>query len=80
MKPLPFLLILLCSSAALRETSSSAEPLSLSTFEADVTPPIGSPLCFNQIKPAANVEVSLTARGVEKILLDVTKRLLEIEN
>ena len=43
---------------------SSAADLQLSTFQADVTPPIGSPLCFSSIKPAANVEAPLTARGV----------------
>ncbi|MDF1858973.1 MAG: hypothetical protein P1U87_02095 [Verrucomicrobiales bacterium] len=41
-----------------------ASELRLSTFEADVTPPLGSPLCFNFIKPAATVETPLTARGI----------------
>lgn len=38
--------------------------MELATFSADVTPPLGSPLCFSYIKPAGNVEVPLTARGV----------------
>jgi hypothetical protein len=42
----------------------SAGELRLATFEADVTPPLGSPLCFNFIKPAATVETPLTARGL----------------
>ncbi|MEM1295025.1 MAG: hypothetical protein AAGH89_06640, partial [Verrucomicrobiota bacterium] len=41
-----------------------AADLTISTFSADVTPPLGSPLCFSNIKPAAKVEVPLTARGV----------------
>ncbi len=45
-------------------TLLSGEELRLSTFNADVTPPIGSPLCFNFIKPAAKVEEPLTARGI----------------
>ena len=40
------------------------ESLRLSVFTADVTPPLGSPLCFSFIKPAAEVEEPLTTRGV----------------
>lgn len=40
------------------------ESIELSTFVADVTPPIGSPLCNGSIKPATNIEEPLTARGV----------------
>ena len=42
----------------------NAAEFRISTFTADVTPPIGSPLCFSYIKPAAIVEEPLTARGV----------------
>ena len=41
-----------------------SEDLRISTFTADVTPPIGSPLCFSNIKPVETVEEPLTARGV----------------
>ncbi len=43
---------------------SQAGELRLASFVADVTPPIGSPLCNGNIKPAANIEEPLTARGV----------------
>lgn len=41
-----------------------AAEIRISTFTADVTPPLGSPLCFSYIKPAETVETPLTARGV----------------
>jgi hypothetical protein len=44
--------------------SLRAETLRVSPFVADITPPIGAPLCFNLIKPAAGIEEPLTARGV----------------
>ncbi|MDF1814898.1 MAG: hypothetical protein P1V20_22030 [Verrucomicrobiales bacterium] len=45
-------------------SSLYAEELRISTFVADVTPPVGSPLCFSFIKPVKTVEEPLTARGV----------------
>lgn len=44
--------------------SLGAEEIQVSPFVADITPPIGAPLCFNLIKPAAEIEEPLTARGV----------------
>mgnify|MGYP000682548029 CR=1 FL=1 len=38
--------------------------LRLATFEADVTPPIGSPLCVSLVPDAARIESRLSARGV----------------
>lgn len=38
--------------------------LSISVFTADVTPPLGAPLCFSYIKPAEKIEEPLTARGI----------------
>ena len=38
--------------------------LQISTFKTDVTPPLGSPLCFSYIKPASKIEEPLTARGI----------------
>ncbi|MEM7012064.1 MAG: hypothetical protein AAF585_11330 [Verrucomicrobiota bacterium] len=43
---------------------SAAAEIQVTAFVADVTPPIGSPLCYSAIKPAAKIEESLTARGV----------------
>lgn len=53
-----FIFILICC-ATLR-----AEPLRLATFQADATPPIGSPLCNGAVKPAQEIITPLTARGV----------------
>lgn len=41
-----------------------SEELHLASFVADVTPPIGSPLCNGNTQPAATIEDPLTARGV----------------
>ncbi len=38
--------------------------LRIATFEADVTPPLGAPLCYSLVVPAARVESPLLARGV----------------
>ncbi len=41
------------------------EPLRIATFQADVTPPIGSPLCCDTgVKPAAQIVDPLSARGI----------------
>ncbi len=39
-------------------------PLSIAVFQADVTPPIGSPLCNGNVPPAVKVVDPLSARGV----------------
>ncbi|MFN7649226.1 MAG: hypothetical protein ACK5UT_17130, partial [Acidobacteriota bacterium] len=39
-------------------------PLRLATFAADVTPPLGAPLCYGLVPPAASVADPLAARGV----------------
>ena len=43
---------------------ASSKPLKLATFQADVTPPVGAPLCHGNVKPVAKVDERLTARGV----------------
>jgi len=48
-----------CSAAA-----PAGEPLSIALFQADVTPPIGSPLCHGSRKPVVKVADPLSARGV----------------
>ena len=42
----------------------AAEPLRLATFRADVTPPVGSPLCGGLVKPVVGVSEPLLALGV----------------
>ena len=39
-------------------------PLKIATFEADVTPPLGSPLCDALVMPAKEIVDPLSARGV----------------
>jgi hypothetical protein len=41
-----------------------APALRLATFQADATPPIGSPLCNGAVRPAKEITTPLTARGV----------------
>ncbi len=38
--------------------------LRLASFVVDVTPPLGSPLCYGYVKPASEIVDPLTARGV----------------
>jgi hypothetical protein len=40
------------------------EPLAIATFQADVTPPIGSPLCGGAVEPAKEIVDPLSARGL----------------
>lgn len=43
----------------------SAKPLRIATFQVDVTPPLGSPLCCSAaVKPAERIVDPLSARGV----------------
>jgi hypothetical protein len=39
-------------------------PLKIATFEADVTPPLGTPLCDGLVQPAKEIVDPLSARGV----------------
>jgi hypothetical protein len=53
----------------------AAEPLRISTFKVDVTPPLGSPLCCAAgVKPAATIVDPLSARGL--ILLGPAKPIV----
>ena len=38
--------------------------LQLATFQVDVTPPLGSPLCNGNVKPVMEITTPLTARGI----------------
>jgi hypothetical protein len=42
----------------------AAEPLRLATFEADITPPLGAPLCDGLVQPARVIDDPLKARGI----------------
>jgi len=56
-------------------TVAAAEnKLRLTTFQADVTPPLGSPLCNGNVKPVMKIVTPLTARGV--ILLGAGKPIV----
>lgn len=43
---------------------SAEPPLRIAMFQADVTPPLGSPLANGTVKPAAEIVTPLTARGI----------------
>ena len=44
--------------------TGAAEPLRIATFEADITPPLGSPLCDALVQPARVIDDPLKARGI----------------
>lgn len=41
-----------------------AAPLRVAIFQADATPPLGSPLCNGNVKPAMKIVTPLSARGI----------------
>ncbi|MBI2435528.1 MAG: hypothetical protein HYV26_21960 [Candidatus Hydrogenedentes bacterium] len=43
---------------------AGAEGVRLATFQADVTPPLGAPLCGGAVKPAEKIDDPLGARGL----------------
>lgn len=59
MKPV-FITVLILLTTGMK----GADSIGLATFSADVTPPLGSPLCFGAISPAKEIEEPLTARGI----------------
>ena len=61
MMVLRFANLLLISAGA----AFAAEPLRIATFQVDVTPPLGSPLCCSAgVKPAEKIVDPLSARGI----------------
>ena len=54
--------------------SQSQRPLRAATFEADVTPPIGTVLCHGNVAPVREILSPLTARGL--VLSTVTKPIV----
>ena len=60
---------------AIGVTAFAAGPLRIATFRADVTPPLGSPLCCEAgVKPAAQIVDPLSARGI--VLLGLPKPIV----
>jgi len=55
-------LFLGCLSAL--QSAAEDRPLRVAIFQADVTPPLGSPLCNGNVKPVLEVVTPLTARGI----------------
>jgi hypothetical protein len=54
--------------------ASADEPLKIAPFVADVTPPVGSPLCNGYRPPVKQVDIPLTARGI--VLLGAGKPII----
>src|SRR5881396_2693047 len=55
----------LCTLVALVPAARAGEmPLRIATFQADVTPPLGTPLCDALCPPAKKIVDPLSARGV----------------
>ncbi len=46
------------------DESAGGGELSLASFEVDVTPPLGSPLCNGSVRPAVEITTPLSARGL----------------
>ena len=44
--------------------AEASQPLRIATFQADVTPPLGSPLCHGNVRPAKEIVDRLSARGI----------------
>lgn len=45
-------------------------PLRIAHFQADVTPPLGAPLCYGVVKPAQEIVGKLSARGIVLLTAD----------
>jgi hypothetical protein len=55
-------LLLLC--VGVSDTQAGEKPLKIAVFEADVTPPLGAPLCDGLVSPAKEIVDPLSARGI----------------
>ncbi|MDG1893329.1 MAG: hypothetical protein P8J37_00315 [Fuerstiella sp.] len=62
-KTLVIILVAICVSAG-QPTTAHGVSLKVATFQVDVTPPLGSPLCNGNVKPVMEVTTPLTARGI----------------
>jgi len=61
---LALLLTGLCSPALALDRQEVKHPLRIATFQCDVTPPVGSPLCYGAVKPVERIVDPLSARGL----------------
>lgn len=59
-----FLLLFLVAVFSQLPLSAADKPLKIATFEADITPPLGTPLCDGLVVPAKEIVDPLTARGI----------------
>lgn len=69
--------IMVCSGLLLFPPTTgkgAEEALRLATFQADATPPLGSPLCNGNVKPVMKITTPLTARGI--VLLGAGKPIV----
>tara|TARA_R110002095_G_scaffold185829_2_gene163041 strand:- start:23 stop:1546 length:1524 start_codon:yes stop_codon:yes gene_type:complete len=58
-------LFFICSTDLCQAAETSPEaPLQIATFECDITPPLGSPLCYGHLPPAKKIDDPLIARGI----------------
>ena len=66
MRRLELLACVLCAFplAAGSAGAGQGPPLGIATFQADVTPPLGSPLCHGNVQPAKEIVDPLSARGI----------------
>ena len=53
-----------CLPAALAGAGETAGQLRVATFNVDVTPPLGTPLCHGNVRPAERIVDPLSARGL----------------
>lgn len=53
-----------CLSPLAASADETAGGLRIATFEVDVTPPLGAPLCHGNVRPAERIVDPLSARGV----------------
>lgn len=57
-------IVLLCAQFLIASSTVSAGPLRLATFQLDVTPPLGSPLCDGLVPAASAIDDPLYTRGI----------------
>jgi len=63
-KALSYVLLLGLCPIVCADDDEPVAPLRIATFEADVTPPLGSPLCHGNVRPAERIVDPLYARGI----------------
>ena len=58
------LVVIIGSLSITSSVDAGDQPLQISTFKIDVTPPLGSALCNGNVTPALEITTPLTARGI----------------